>query len=334
MGNDYRRHDAQNRVFFKRRRAGVELTKSEVKEIQAGRKKLRKDMKASKSYSRKEFELTASSLGLYFDKSRFLALLLWLLNGKALWALLGAALLFLAALYGVSKVTQLQGHFTINLTDEMFSEGFELSHTEDFKDPSSRLYGEPVENAPDVSVVEIPTDVDTIDGPHNGNKYFAQTFYVAKRGESTVDYRFTLSINSESQNCSSAIWVLLFCDGKPTLYARANGETGEAECLPARGATNSGGKPLAYSKDKLFFAEDLPAQQVETVEGSRDVGYRLIPTAFTNETVITSQIVEDVEQDEVHKYTVVFWLEGDDPDCTNDLIGAHLGMQMDFELLD
>ena len=34
------------------------------------------------------------------------------------------------------------------------------------------------------------------------------------------------------------------------------------------------------------------------------------------------------------KYTVVFWLEGDDPDCTNDLIGAHIGMQMDFELID
>lgn len=334
MGNDYRKHDKQRRVFFRRRRAGIVLTQSEVDEIKAGRKKLRKDMKASKAYSRKEFELTASSLGLYFDKNRFLALLLWLLHGRALWALLGAALLFMAALYGVSKVTQLQGHFTINLTDEMFAEGFELSHTADFKDPSSRLYGEPVEDAPDISVVDIPADVDSIDGPHNGKKYFAQTFYVAKRGENTVDYRYTLSINSESQRCSTAIWVLLFCDGKPTLYARANSETGEAECLPARDATASGGRPMAYGKDKLFFAEDLSESQYEIVEGSRDSGYRLIPTPFTSETVIASQVVEDVEQDEVHKYTVVFWLEGDDPDCTNDLIGAHLGVQMDFELLD
>ena len=37
---------------------------------------------------------------------------------------------------------------------------------------------------------------------------------------------------------------------------------------------------------------------------------------------------------DVHKYTVVIWLEGDDPDCTNDLIGAHIGLQMDFRLLE
>lgn len=334
MGNDYRKNDKQNRVFFKRRRAGVVLTKSEVEEIKEGRKKLRADMKASGAYSRKEFELTASSLGLYFDKNRFLALLLWLLHGRALWALLGAAVLFMTALYAVSKVTQLRGHFTINLTDEMFEEGFELSNTEDFADPSSRLYGEPVEDAPNISVTEIPADIDTVDGSHNGRNYFAHTFYVAKRGEGSVDYRFTLSINSESLNCSTAIWVMLFRNGEPTLYAKANADTGEAECVPAEGATHSSGRPLAYDKDDLFFLEDLPEDQYAKVVGEKDYGYRLIPYIFESDTVVTSQIVEDMEQDEVDKYTVVLWLEGDDPDCTNALIGAHIGMQMDFELID
>ena len=334
MGNDYRKNDQQNRVFFKRRRAGVDLTKSEVEEIKEGRKKLRQDMKLSGAYSRKEFELTASSLGLYFDKNRFLALLLWLLHGRALWALLGAAALFMTALYGVSKVTQLRGHFTINLTDEMFEQGFELSNTEDFKDPSSRLYGESVEDAPNVSITDLPTDIDDVDGSHNGRNYFAHTFYVAKRGEGTVDYRYTLSINSESLDASSAIWVMLFRNGEPTLYAKANAETEEAECLPAEGATHSSGRPLAYDKNDLFFLEKLPEEQYAMVVGDKDFGYRLIPAIFESDTVITSQIVEDMEQDEVDKYTVVLWLEGDDPDCTNALIGAHIGMQMDFELID
>ena len=35
---------------------------------------------------------------------------------------------------------------------------------------------------------------------------------------------------------------------------------------------------------------------------------------------------------EVHKYTVVIWLEGDDPECTDDLIGGHLGLQMQYAL--
>jgi hypothetical protein len=37
---------------------------------------------------------------------------------------------------------------------------------------------------------------------------------------------------------------------------------------------------------------------------------------------------------EVHKYTVVIWLEGDDPDCTNDCIGGHLGVDMQFQLVE
>ena len=73
---------------------------------------------------------------------------------------------------------------------------------------------------------------------------------------------------------------------------------------------------------------------MEEIVGERSVRYRLMPYPFEGGQVITSQLVEDMEQDEVDKYTVVLWLEGDDPDCTNELIGSHIGLQMDFELID
>ena len=188
MGNNgYLKNDPQKRSLFRYRRAGVVLTKSEADEIKAGRKQLRREMKLARAYSRKEFELTASGLGLYFDKNRLFGLLVWLLHGRVLWSLLGSSLLLMGALYAVSQVTQLRGHFTINLTDEMFNEGFELSDTADFNNPSARLYSQPVTDAPCISVVEIPADVAMIDGSHNDRTYFAHTFYVAKRGESTVD---------------------------------------------------------------------------------------------------------------------------------------------------
>ena len=59
-----------------------------------------------------------------------------------------------------------------------------------------------------------------------------------------------------------------------------------------------------------------------------------MPYPFATEQVITSQVVTDMEQDEVDAFTVVIWLEGDDPDCTDALIGSHIGLQMDFELMD
>lgn len=326
--DDYRNNDPQKRKIFKYRRAGIVLTQSEVDEIKAGRKKLREEMKRTGTYTRQEFELTASSLGLYFDKNRFFALLLWLFHGRALWAVLGAALLFMAAMYGISQITQLRGHFTINLTDEMFDEGFQLSETSDFANPTARLYGEPVEDAPCISITEIPADVDVIEGSHNGRAYFAHTFYLAKRGEGTVDYRYTLSINSESLDASSAIWVMLFHEGAPTLYARM-GADGEPECLPAKGDDSRG-----YVADSLPFLDRLPADQYEEVVGERSTGIRLMPYAFASDQMITSQVITDMEQDEVDAFTIVIWLEGDDPDCTDELIGSHIGLQMDFELID
>ena len=67
--------ETRQRRIFKRRRAGVVLSREEVKAIKEGRKKLRREMRARGIKSRREFELVAGSLGLYFDKRR--GFLLW-----------------------------------------------------------------------------------------------------------------------------------------------------------------------------------------------------------------------------------------------------------------
>lgn len=314
---------------LKKHRASIDLTHGEIREIRKGRRELKRQMKKSKVYTRHEFEATASSLGLYFDKGRFLALWLWLWHHGVLWGLLGAALLAMLALYAASMVTQMRGHFTINLTNDLVSKGFELCETPDFKNPTSRLYGVPVEDAPCISISDLPKDIDNINGSHNGTNYFAHTFYLAKRGEGTADYSFKMEINSESLDSSSAIWVMLFEDGVPAFYAKANKDSGEAECLPAKDNDR-------YGYTEVPFADaGLSKTQYEVVKETQTRSYyRIIPNFFKDDDTITEKIVKEVEQDEVHKYTVVLWLEGDDPDCTNDLIGGHIGMHMDFELLE
>ena len=92
----------KQRRIFKKTRAGIVLTREEVKEIKTGRKKLRKELKAVGIKSKKEFELTASGLMLYFDKPRFWAIIPWLLGGKGLWLLLGSAALLLMAFTALS----------------------------------------------------------------------------------------------------------------------------------------------------------------------------------------------------------------------------------------
>ena len=39
---------------------------------------------------------------------------------------------------------------------------------------------------------------------------------------------------------------------------------------------------------------------------------------------------QEMDPDEVDKYTVVIWLEGDDPDCVDDILGGHVELNMKF----
>lgn len=315
--------------LFKKRRGGIVLTKDEVKEIKAGRKKLRKDMKAQGIKSRKEFELTASGLGLYFDKNRFLALLLWLFGGRLLWFLLGSLAAFFAAMYAFSMISQMRGHFTINMTKDLFKEGFTMSETVGFEHTTSHLYSDPVYDAPELTIVDIPEDIDGIDGSHNGEKYFAYTFYVRNEGDSTVGYDYQLRVNSESLNLSKAAWVMLFEDGEMRFYARAK-DDGTPETAPPRSEQTN----FFIKAPFIDVAQDADDQYEVVAERGEITYYRAVAFPFESDTVVTSGRREGVVPMEPHKYTVVIWLEGNDEDCTDELIGGHIGLEMNFKLID
>ena len=315
--------------LFKKKRAGVLLTQKQIDDIKLGRKKLRAELRAAGIKSKKEFELTASSLGLYFDKSKKAALTGWFLKKYGGWIALSAAGILLASMFGISTITEMKGHFTINMTRELFTEGFVLSETADFDNPTSHLFSTPAADVPCMSIIDIPENVDDIDGEHNGN-YFAYTFYIKNEGDKEAAFRWELRLNSESQNMSNAAWAMVFVDGEMTLYAKAR-EDGTIECLPALDDTSRKG----YSRAPLMEKAAAPSDQYEvnTVVGSISY-WRVKPFAFESDSVLASGEEWDVSPGEYHKFTIVLWLEGDDPDCTNDLIGGHLGYEMYMTLID
>ena len=315
---------SKQRRIFKRKRAGEVLTREQVKAIKGGRKLLRRQMKRQGLKRKEDFELAASSLGLYFDKRKFF--LLWFFRGKGLLALLGALALLLTVLFIYSTVTAMRGMFTINMSNGAFKEGFVLSETEDFRNPTTHLFCIPAEDVPCISISHIPENIDNYEGQHNEN-YFAYTFWLRNEGDNTVDYSWTLNLNSESKDLSKAAWVMIFEDGVMSFYAET-GADGEAEALPARDDNTRGyiGAPL------MQFA-GAPEEQYELIQsrGSLDY-YRVIPKSFVSEEIVAQGYMAQVEPMEVHKYTVVIWLEGDDPECTNDMIGGHLGLDVYIQL--
>lgn len=320
--------EKKQRRLLKKKRGGVVLTKDEVKAIKAGRKKLRKEMRKAGIRSKKEFELTASGLGLYFDKGRGLALLLWWWHRWGLASLLGALAALLLATFALSWLGQIRGHFTINLSDGMFREGFSLSATADFANPTSHLYATPAVDVPCISIKQIPEDVDRHDGEHNAD-YFAYTFYTRNEGDNSTSYRWTVALNSESLHVSTAAWVMIFEDGQMAFYAKRNAD-GNAEALPPMNDNTRGYSQVPTSQ----FLKDPDGQFQAVASRGALTYYRVIPKPYESDLVVATGEMHDVLPQEIHKYTVVIWLEGDDPDCTDELIGGHVGLEMDIRLMD
>ncbi len=313
----------KQRGLFKKRRAGVVLTKDEVREIKAGRKELRKRLRAIGERDKKEFEMTASSMGLYFDKTKFWTLLHWFLVVRGGWALLVTAGVLLGAIYLISIITEMRGHFTVSMSSDMFREGFNISEDEDFKIPTSHLFATPLVDVPCISMVDIPDDVNENKESHGSGNFFAYTFYLRNEGQSAADYTWEIKLNAESRSVSKAAWVMIFVDGEMTIYARAK-DNGEPEMIPAKDNNEVG-----YLNPPMYAHAADKTGQYELIKDTGAYKYwRTIPKNFVSDTTIATGRRPATEPGEIHKYTIVVWLEGDDPDCTNELIGGHIGLEV------
>lgn len=311
--------------LVRRKRVGKVLTREEVKEIKQGRRKLRKELRSNGIKEKSDFDLMASSLGLYFDKpNNFLA---WLWQHR-LGTLLASMAAVMALLMIMSIVTQTRGHFTINMSDSMFNEGFTLSETASFDRPTTYLFATPATDVPCISFSQIPENVDQQEGSHNA-QYFAYTFFIRNEGENTQNYAWYLNLNSESKGTSSAVWAMVFEDGKMRFYAKAD-EDGNLQALPATDDNERGYADMHLGQ----FAAEPDSQYEEIYNYGDRAFYRILPFPFISDTLIAQGQQSAVAPGDVHKYTVVLWLEGDDPDCTNELIGGHMGVELNFSLLE
>ena len=55
---------------------------------------------------------------------------------------------------------------------------------------------------------------------------------------------------------------------------------------------------------------------------------------FLTGTQVMHTQVEDFKKGDTTKYTVVIWLEGNDPDCLDNIIGGVIKLQMDFRIIE
>ena len=164
-----------------------------------------------------------------------------------------------------------------------------LSETRDFKEPSATITAEEVPDITNISGDDLPADIDSIDGQHNGDNYFAYTFYLMNNGENTLSYEYRLDLTSVTRDVDRAIRIRLYVDGTPTTYARTRTD-------------GTGAEP-----------------------GTAE---------FRTQSTVMLATRENFAPGEVTKFTVVIWIEGNDPDCVDDLIGGELKCEMRFSVIE
>ena len=55
---------------------------------------------------------------------------------------------------------------------------------------------------------------------------------------------------------------------------------------------------------------------------------------FIDDKIIMSEDVSNFKPNDIDKYTIVLWIEGEDPDCTDNILGGEFKVRMNFKPID
>lgn len=234
---------------------------------------------------------------------------------KAAWQTLGILVAILVIGYIMAAIYTQSGEFIISLDRNMADDGFILSETTDFSEHLITLYGTAVTGANNISIFDIDRNVMNVDGDHNGIDYVAYTFYIKNNTEEVHDYQYQLMIRDKDKGVENAAWVMLFKEGEQGTYAMIGAD----------------GEPESQSSVSEFPFMEYASQEMLDAQ-TEDTGdmHQLTTIPFEAKDMVCSGLREDIEPGEYDKYTAVIWVEGEDPECVDDIIGGYIELTMKF----
>jgi hypothetical protein len=190
------------------------------------------------------------------------------------------------------------GNFMMSIDKETYTRGIILSSTEDFEYPQPRLLTDPVDQARDLTYRWLKiNEISETDGNYSDPDfdYVAYTFYLKNNGNETVNIAYHIKITEVSRDMDEAIRVLIIEDGDENMYQKEDQKD-------------------AYNQYPIY-PPTLPEA-----------------TLFLSEDVIARELITNFKPNDVKKFSVVVWIEGYDPDTTDDILGGNIKMEMIFSI--
>lgn len=207
-------------------------------------------------------------------------------------------LLFLVVAYFVLNIVYNEGSFVISMDKNTYLRS-NLVMYESLNDRSSviKLSTSKLEFMDNISIKWLPDNINReAEGAHNGDNYIAHSFYLENQGEETINYWYSVSIDDMIKEVDDAVRVMIYINDDRFVFAKKSPITGKEE-------------PIYYhtqdSELTIPFVDDPDGTVVRASRNGMNPGER-------------------------DKVTVVIWLEGDDPECVNAILGGEMKMHMDI----
>ena len=227
-------------------------------------------------------------VSMYMPRRRLKRLGAMLLSLDRLHLCLLGLLSVLVLMFFLAFMQEKMGNFTINLNRlEMYRRGISISEDSEFTDPTARLTASSLGDATNITLEDLPDDLDQVDGSHNGANYVAYTYYLRNAGKEDVGYRATVKLASCSKGAEQAVRVALWHNGERTIYAE-------------------------------------PAKDGEPEENCVN---------FKDEETVCEIVDEEFLVGNVDKFTIAVWMEGEDPECVDAIIGGSVEFAMSIDAL-
>ena len=224
--------------------------------------------------------------------------------------LAGLLLLLLVIVYIISLLVAQRGSFTVSIRDYNDKRyALALSENESFRQFSSKLDAKAAKDITNIDGNTLPDNLNDVSGEHNGDNYVAYTFYLKNTGELTCSYLYRLSITKMTFGIDEAIRVRIYYT---PFYYKA-----------AEDAYDYSGNYTDYAKPKTG-GNGAPEIDPEN----------RVNTNFLDANTVTEGRVENFGVGDISKITVVIWLEGNDPDCTDDRLGGEFRVDMTMQVID
>lgn len=207
-------------------------------------------------------------------------------------------LVFLIVVYIILQVIYNEGMFTVTLdSNATLESGIAVYESLNDTTPRRKLEATPVSFMDNISVKWLPADIHgDAEGSHNGQNYIAYSFYVENQGQELLNYWYEFILDDVIKNVDEALRIRIYRNDEFKTYAKGNSLNGDPE--------------------KWCGEKNKPCEVFEHLGDEEDI-------------IILEQR-KNFNPGDRDKYTIVMWIEGDDPDCVDALIGGELKIHMNI----